>query len=64
MLKQLTEFERHITRAREGDAEALDLLRAFVAESSRKAPPGDLVDIADYVLDFLRRHVREHVSKN
>jgi hypothetical protein len=61
---QLARLEKILSNARGGNADALDLLRAYVAECSRVAPPADLIEIGDFIVDFLRRHVRDYVSRN
>ena len=62
--EQLASAEKMLRDAKGGDTSAVDLLRDLVASSARSAPPGDLIDIADYIVGFLRRHVREHVARN
>ena len=62
--EQLSIVERLLNNARAGDTGATEDLRELVAGSARSAPPGDLIEIADFVTGFLRRHVRQQLSNN
>jgi hypothetical protein len=62
--EQLSRLESLLRKAQAGDEESVCILRDYVAECARKTPTSDLIAIADFVTDFLRRHVKDYVSRN
>jgi hypothetical protein len=56
--KSLRTLEKLIIGAEGGNEDCIKLLRMFVSEASRAAPPDDLIKIAEFIKGFLVRHIQ------
>lgn len=56
--------EDMLRRAKAGDKEAIKWNRDLIIRFAKAAPVEDMLDIADYITDFLRRHIKNHLRNN
>lgn len=66
--KNLDYMETKLIQARKGigvtKEEAIKFLREVVVDTAEKAPEEDLIEIADFITGFLRRHIQKHTDSN
>lgn len=56
--------EKLLAEARLGDDNALAQLRLLVEKSAYAAPDNELLEIAEFITDLLRRHIRRCLEGN
>ena len=64
MTENMKKFKNKIEQAKLGDADAIDSLRWICHQAADKAPPADLVQMAQLLLDIRLEAVRKHIEKN
>lgn len=56
--------EEMLRRAKAGDEAAIEWNRDIIRQAADKAPINDMLEIADFITDFLRRHIKNHIQNN
>jgi hypothetical protein len=62
--ENMAHFERVLSDAKAGDSTAIEMVRKVMRDVGDKAPAEELISIADFTADILRRHIRDHIAKN